>query len=81
MAAQPNGCTTTGTATTCFCDTDLCNGTEASGIKPLIAIIASLFAIVFRKMIWPPELEIWILNIVNIDNGINNTHFLNKRNQ
>jgi len=44
------GCTTASTMTTCLCDTDLCNGSETIGIKPMIAIITAMLTIFFGKM-------------------------------
>jgi len=44
------GCTTVSTLTTCLCDTDLCNGSETIGIKPMIAIITAMLTIFFGKM-------------------------------
>ena len=52
QAAAPTGlgCTTVSSATTCFCDTDLCNGSETIGIKPMIAIITAILTIFLGKM-------------------------------
>jgi len=53
QAAAPGldaGCTTVSTLTTCLCDTDLCNGSETIGIKPMIAIITALLTLFLGKM-------------------------------
>ena len=51
VAATGLGCTTVGTLTTCFCDTDLCNGSETIGIKPMVAIITTMLTISIGRMV------------------------------
>merc|ERR1711978_671297 len=51
QAAGNNGCTTVSTLTTCFCDTDLCNGSETMGMKPLVAITTTMLTIFVGKML------------------------------
>ena len=53
VAATGLGCTTVGTLTTCFCDTDLCNGngSETIGIKPMVAIITAMLTISIGRMV------------------------------